>query len=82
MTFEVVHKHLRTRLFANNHHDRKAVDMSGNILPGTVVDSKVCHPTEFDFYLYNHVGIKSASCKPWYRVQAVDRSPDRGNDKS
>jgi len=23
---------------------------------GTVVDSKICHPTEFDFYLCSHAG--------------------------
>jgi hypothetical protein len=26
--------------------------------PGTVVDSKICHPTEFDFYLCSHAGIQ------------------------
>ena len=25
---------------------------------GTVVDTKICHPTEFDFYLCSHAGIK------------------------
>jgi len=25
---------------------------------GTVVDSKICHPTEFDFYLCSHAGIQ------------------------
>jgi hypothetical protein len=28
------------------------------MLKGTVVDSKICHPTEFDFYLCSHAGIK------------------------
>ncbi|KAG4996968.1 hypothetical protein JHK84_028001 [Glycine max] len=32
-----------------------------NILPGTVVDSKICHPTEFDFYLCSHAGIQGTS---------------------
>jgi hypothetical protein len=27
---------------------------------GTVVDSKICHPTEFDFYLCSHAGIQVA----------------------
>lgn len=35
VTFVVVQKRHHTRLFANNHHDRHAVDKSGNILPGT-----------------------------------------------
>jgi eukaryotic translation initiation factor 2C len=25
---------------------------------GTVVDSKICHPTQFDFYLCSHAGIQ------------------------
>ncbi|PPS04291.1 hypothetical protein GOBAR_AA16354 [Gossypium barbadense] len=58
VTFVVVQKRHHTRLFANNHNDRNAVDKSGNILPGTVVDSKICHPTEFDFYLCSHAGIQ------------------------
>ncbi|CAN1265709.1 Protein argonaute 1 [Linum perenne] len=58
VTFVVVQKRHHTRLFANNHRDRNSVDRSGNILPGTVVDSKICHPTEFDFYLCSHAGIQ------------------------
>lgn len=27
-------------------------------IAGTVVDSKICHPTEFDFYLCSHAGIQ------------------------
>jgi hypothetical protein len=27
-------------------------------IAGTVVDSKICHPTEFDFFLCSHAGIK------------------------
>ncbi|GER38448.1 argonaute 1 [Striga asiatica] len=34
VTFVVVQKRHHTRLFANNHKDRQAVDRSGNILPG------------------------------------------------
>lgn len=29
-----------------------------SICAGTVVDSKICHPTEFDFYLCSHAGIQ------------------------
>ena len=29
---------------------------------GTVVDSKICHPTEFDFYLCSHAGIQVEIC--------------------
>ncbi|GLT55906.1 hypothetical protein SLA2020_289890 [Shorea laevis] len=68
VTFVVVQKRHHTRLFANNHRDRNAVDRSGNILPGTVVDSKICHPTEFDFYLCSHAGIQGTSRPAHYHV--------------
>ncbi|KAG4937126.1 hypothetical protein JHK85_052045 [Glycine max] len=44
-----------------NYHDKSSVDRSGNILLGTVVDSKICHPIEFDFYLCSHAGIQGTS---------------------
>ncbi|GMH17535.1 hypothetical protein Nepgr_019376 [Nepenthes gracilis] len=68
VTFVVVQKRHHTRLFANNHNDRNSFDKSGNILPGTVVDSKICHPTEFDFYLCSHAGIKGTSRPAHYHV--------------
>ncbi|XP_020084253.1 protein argonaute 1B-like isoform X3 [Ananas comosus] len=68
VTFVVVQKRHHTRLFANNHHDQRTVDRSGNILPGTVVDSKICHPTEFDFYLCSHAGIQGTSRPAHYHV--------------
>uniref|UniRef100_A0A0E0NJ26 Uncharacterized protein n=1 Tax=Oryza rufipogon TaxID=4529 RepID=A0A0E0NJ26_ORYRU len=61
-------KRHHTRLFANNHKDQRTVDRSGNILPGTVVDSKICHPTEFDFYLCSHAGIQGTSRPAHYHV--------------
>ncbi|XP_039124258.1 protein argonaute 1B-like isoform X2 [Dioscorea cayenensis subsp. rotundata] len=68
VTFVVVQKRHHTRLFANNHADQRSVDRSGNILPGTVVDSKICHPTEFDFYLCSHAGIQGTSRPAHYHV--------------
>nr|ABL63484.1 argonaute 1 [Pisum sativum] len=68
VTFVVVQKRHHTRLFASNHHDKSSVDRSGNILPGTVVDSKICHPTEFDFYLCSHAGIQGTSRPAHYHV--------------
>ncbi|KAK1376356.1 hypothetical protein POM88_032549 [Heracleum sosnowskyi] len=50
------------------HNDRRSTDKSGNILPGTVVDATICHPTEFDFYLCNHAGIQGTSCPTHYHV--------------
>ncbi|XVF63037.1 hypothetical protein PTKIN_Ptkin09bG0056400 [Pterospermum kingtungense] len=68
VTFIVVQKRHHTRLFANNHRERSSTDKSGNILPGTVVDSKICHPTEFDFYLCSHAGIQGTSRPAHYHV--------------
>ncbi|WOL14109.1 protein argonaute PNH1-like isoform X2 [Canna indica] len=68
VTFVVVQKRHHTRLFANNHKDRSSTDKSGNILPGTVVDSKICHPAEFDFYLCSHAGIQGTSRPAHYHV--------------
>ncbi|KAK2991581.1 hypothetical protein RJ640_025880 [Escallonia rubra] len=68
VTIVVVRKRHHTRLFANNHSDRSSVDGSGNILPGTVVDSKICHPTGFDFYLCSHAGIQGTSRPAHYHV--------------
>ncbi|KAL5721684.1 argonaute 1B [Ranunculus cassubicifolius] len=68
VTFVVVQKRHHTRLFASNHQDKRSVDRSGNILPGTVVDSKICHPTEFDFYLCSHAGIQGTSRPAHYHV--------------
>eukprot|EP00252_Welwitschia_mirabilis_P000473 TRINITY_DN1045_c0_g1_i2.p1 TRINITY_DN1045_c0_g1~~TRINITY_DN1045_c0_g1_i2.p1 ORF type:complete len:454 (-),score=53.42 TRINITY_DN1045_c0_g1_i2:204-1565(-) len=68
VTFVVVQKRHHTRLFAYDHSDRSSVDKSGNILPGTVVDSKICHPTEFDFYLCSHAGIQGTSRPAHYHV--------------
>ncbi|GAB2263070.1 hypothetical protein Droror1_Dr00004067 [Drosera rotundifolia] len=65
VTFIVVQKRHHTRLFAT---DRSLTDKSGNILPGTVVDTKICHPSEFDFYLCSHAGIQGTSRPAHYHV--------------
>ncbi|KAM3384302.1 hypothetical protein ACQJBY_008764 [Aegilops geniculata] len=66
VTFVVVQKRHHTRLFPEVHG--KETDKSGNILPGTVVDTNICHPTEFDFYLCSHAGIQGTSRPTHYHV--------------
>ncbi|MCL7031071.1 hypothetical protein MKW94_024565, partial [Papaver nudicaule] len=70
VTFVIVQKRHRTRLFADNRsnagHNKNL--KYENILPGTVVDSSICHPTEFDFYLCSHKGIKGTSRPAHYHV--------------
>ncbi|KAK9153831.1 hypothetical protein Sjap_001311 [Stephania japonica] len=68
VTFVVVQKRHHTRLFPGDHRDRNLTDKSGNILPGTVIDTKICHPSEFDFYLCSHAGIKGTSRPTHYHV--------------
>nr|GLL33985.1 protein argonaute 5 isoform X2 [Ipomoea trifida] len=65
VTFVVVQKRHHTRLFPANN---RMTDRSGNILPGTVVDTQICHPTEFDFYLCSHAGIQGTSRPAHYHV--------------
>ncbi|KAI4985615.1 hypothetical protein ZWY2020_018245 [Hordeum vulgare] len=68
VTFVVVQKRHHTRLFPEVHGRREMTDKSGNILPGTVVDLMICHPTEFDFYLCSHAGIQGTSRPTHYHV--------------
>ncbi|PIA43518.1 hypothetical protein AQUCO_01900127v1 [Aquilegia coerulea] len=68
VTFVVVQKRHHTRLFPADHGNRNLTDRSGNILPGTVVDTHICHPTEFDFYLCSHAGIQGTSRPTHYHV--------------
>ncbi|KAF2300713.1 hypothetical protein GH714_015302 [Hevea brasiliensis] len=65
VTFVVVQKRHHTRLFPV---DRGQTDRSGNVLPGTVIDTKICHPKEFDFYLNSHAGIQGTSRPTHYHV--------------
>ncbi|XP_062198262.1 protein argonaute MEL1-like [Phragmites australis] len=68
VTFVVVQKRHHTWLFPEVHGRCDMTDRSGNILPGTVVDQKICHPTEFDFYLCSHAGIQGTSRPTHYHV--------------
>ncbi|XVE59479.1 hypothetical protein DITRI_Ditri05aG0049200 [Diplodiscus trichospermus] len=65
VTFVVVQKKHHTRLFPT---ERDQMDKSGNIQPGTVVDTGICHLTEFDFYLNSHAGIQGTSKPTRYHV--------------
>ncbi|KAF8039529.1 hypothetical protein BT93_B1907 [Corymbia citriodora subsp. variegata] len=67
VTFIVVQKRHHTRLFPD-YNRRDTMDKSGNIQPGTVVDTRICHPTEFDFYLNSHAGIQGTSKPSHYHV--------------
>ncbi|CAA3027822.1 argonaute 5 [Olea europaea subsp. europaea] len=68
VSFIVVQKRHHTRLFPANHGNRNTTDKSGNILPGTVIDTKIWHPSEFDFYLCSHAGIQGTSRPTHYHL--------------
>uniref|UniRef100_A0A803M6A6 Uncharacterized protein n=1 Tax=Chenopodium quinoa TaxID=63459 RepID=A0A803M6A6_CHEQI len=59
VTFVVVQKRHHTRLFPV---DNRMTDRS------TVVDTNICHPSEFDFYLCSHAGIQGTSRPSHYHV--------------
>ncbi|KAL0363901.1 UNVERIFIED_CONTAM: protein argonaute 7 [Sesamum angustifolium] len=70
ITFAVVQKRHHTRLFpceadpsfANNRFSDE------NVPPGTVVDTVITHPRDFDFYLCSHWGVKGTSRPIHYHI--------------
>ncbi|GFP87540.1 protein argonaute 5 [Phtheirospermum japonicum] len=64
ITFLVVQNRHHTRLFPADPHNHN----NGNISPGTVVDSQICHPSEFDFYLCSHAAVRGTSRPIHYHV--------------
>ena len=58
-------KRHHTRFFPMNQKDS---DRTGNCLPGTVVESTITHPFEFDFYLQSHPGLQGTSRPTHYHV--------------
>ena len=66
ITFIVVQKRHHARFFAEDPRDQRG--KSKNAPAGTVVDTQVCHPTEFDWYLLSHAGIQGTSRPAHYHV--------------
>ncbi|KAJ3325485.1 hypothetical protein HDV06_004344 [Boothiomyces sp. JEL0866] len=64
LTFIVVQKRHHIRLFPIDQNK----DRSENCLPGTVIDKKITHPTEFNFVLQSHAGIQGMSRPTIYHV--------------
>jgi hypothetical protein len=46
---------------------------SGNVRPGVVVDTGICSPTMFDFYLNSHAGVCPATAMSslWFYCHSV-----------
>lgn len=65
VTFVVVQKRHHARFFPIRKEDS---DRSGNVLPGTIIESGITHPSEFDFYLCSHPGLQGTSKPTHYHV--------------
>jgi hypothetical protein len=65
ITLVVVGKRHHVRLFPCRDNEG---DRSGNCVAGTVVDSDVVNPVEFDYYLLSHGGILGTSRPAHYNV--------------
>ena len=65
ITLIVAQKRHQTRLFLENERDGGP---TGNVSPGTVVDTTIVHPFEFDFYLCSHYGRLGTSKPTHYYV--------------
>lgn len=69
ITFAVVQKRHHTRLFPNETSSlARNQFFDENVPPGTVVDTVITHPREFDFYLCSHWGVKGTSRPTHYHV--------------
>ncbi|KAJ7953861.1 Argonaute family protein [Quillaja saponaria] len=70
ITFAVVQKRHHTRLFPfeTDQSSTQNQFFDENIPPGTVVDTVITHPKEFDFYLCSHWGVKGTSRPTHYHV--------------
>jgi eukaryotic translation initiation factor 2C len=65
ITLVVAQKRHQTRLFPETKNDGGS---NGNVQPGTVVDTVITHPFEFDFYLCSHYGSLGTSKPTHYYV--------------
>ncbi|RCH92328.1 Eukaryotic translation initiation factor 2C [Rhizopus azygosporus] len=65
ITFVVVQKRHHARFFPVQPRD---ADRTGNCQPGTVIDTDIVHPFEFDFYLQSHAGLQGTSRPTHYHV--------------
>ena len=67
-------------MFKKRHHARffpieqRDADRSENCLPGTIIDTDVVHPFEFDFYLQAHAAIKGTASPAHYYVLYDDNN--------
>lgn len=69
ITLIITQKRHQTRLFPESKRERgQDRSFNENVSPGTVVDTTVVHPFEFDFYLCSHYGGIGTSKPTHYHV--------------
>ncbi|CAD5227604.1 unnamed protein product [Bursaphelenchus okinawaensis] len=66
ITYILVEKTHHTRLFAANPDDR--MGKASNVPAGTIVDTTITQPDEYDFYLCSHAGVQGTSRPAYYHV--------------
>ncbi|XP_075233005.1 protein argonaute-2-like isoform X4 [Lycorma delicatula] len=66
ITFLVVQKRHHTRFFPTRREDEDGKNK--NVPAGTIVDTTITHPTEFDFYLVSHASIQGTSRPTKYHL--------------
>ncbi|XP_057325397.1 protein argonaute-2-like [Microplitis mediator] len=65
ITFLVVQKRHHIRLFPTDL--KNSDDKGGNVQAGTIVDTKITHPSHIDFYLVSHASIQGTARPTKYR---------------
>ncbi|KAF9252468.1 Piwi-domain-containing protein [Marasmius fiardii PR-910] len=66
ITFVIVAKQHHFRFSPSANTPAQLIDHSGNSVAGTVVDTDITHPIEFDFYLQSHGGLLEMSRSAHY----------------
>ncbi|KAI0990300.1 hypothetical protein GJ496_004363 [Pomphorhynchus laevis] len=66
ITYVAVQKRHHTRFFCVNPNDQSG--KSGNVPPGTTVDTTITQPSEYDFFICSHAGIQGTSRPSHYYV--------------
>lgn len=70
VTFATVQKRHQTRLFPHpaDPNSSDGNPRNANVKPGIVVDTDICHPHSFDYFLNSHAGIQGTNKPSKYTV--------------
>ncbi|KAK9450874.1 Piwi domain-containing protein [Limtongia smithiae] len=65
ITVTICTKRHHSRIFPA---DRNGGDRNGNVLPGTIIERDITHPSEYDFYLVSHIALQGTARPVHYHV--------------